>query len=435
MNPDWAIREEGDRMGRHAREDVGLRAAHLDEAGRLLWPAPARFVVRPPAPRATSLTSPVSEFVLVPNAARPRLLVPGRPRAVAAAAVRRYTSATSRSARLRLQVLSMLMATGCGQRLLRDRVCVYADPRAGAPLDTIETYLRDVLGTDVHVSMHIGPARANRKPILQVLGPAGETVAFVKVGISDLTRRLVRAEASSLAYLAGAGLQVMEVPPVLHHGQWRGNEVLVQGVLPTWRRTSARPAVRVLAMLELARVGALPSQSQPLARTEYWWRLSRDVSTLVDRGASRSLGSVLHDLAPVAERTTVPLGSWHGDWTPWNMAAHGDRLMVWDWERFTSGVPVGYDAVHYDLQRAVTRGGAEPEAAVHDTWARAARLLEPFKVGPETAPLIVATYLVEIAVRYLQDGQAAAGARLGHLGQWLLPALVHRARTMSTTTP
>ncbi len=379
--------------------------------------------------------SPVSEFVLVPNAAQPRLLVPGRPRAVAAAAVRRYTSPSTRTARARLRVLSVLMATGCGQRLLRDRACVYADSSTEAPLDTIETYLREVLDTDVHISMHIGPARANRKPILQVLGPGGETVAFVKVGINELTRRLVRDEAASLAFLAGAGLEILEVPSLLHHGQWRGNEVLVQGVLPTWRRTATRDSVLRHAMLELADVHGLSAPSRPLARTEYFQRLVRDVSALADHDAGQTLGRVLRDLAPVAEETAVPLGSWHGDWTPWNMAARGDRLMVWDWERFTSGVPVGYDAVHYDLQRAVTRGGAAPEAAVHDTWARSAVLLEPFGVGPQKAPLVVALYLVEIAVRYLQDGQAGAGARLGHLGQWLLPALVHHAHTMCTTGP
>jgi hypothetical protein len=425
-------------MVRHAREDVGLRAAHLAEAGRLLWPAPARFVVRPSARRAVtpdSPGSPVSEFVLVPNAAQPRLLVPGRPRAVAAAAVRRYTSASSRTARARLQMLSMLMAMGCGQRLLRDRACVYADPTTEAPLDTIETHLRDVLGTDVHVSMHIGPARANRKPILQVLGPDGATVAFVKVGINDLTRRLVRAEAASLTFLAGATLTTVDVPPVLHHGRWQGNEVLVLGVLPTWRRTPARESLLLRAMLELAQVRGLTAQSQPLARTQYWQRLGRDVSVLADQEARRSLGQVLRDLAPVAEETSVPLGSWHGDWTPWNMAAHGERLMVWDWERFTSGVPVGYDAVHYDLQHAVTRGGAAPEAAVHGTWSRSAVLLEPFGIGPAQAPLVVASYLTEIAVRYLQDGQAGAGARLGHLGQWLLPALMHHAQTMCPARP
>jgi hypothetical protein len=428
-------------MVRHAPEDAGLRAAHLAEAGRLLWPAPARFVVQSSASRVVSPesspspASAVREFVLVPNAAQPRLLVPDRPRAVAASAVRRHTSPASRSGRARLRVLSVLMATGCGQLLLRDRARVYAEPTTEAPLDTIETYLREVLGTDVHVSMHIGPARANRKPILQVLGAGGRAMAFVKVGINDLTRRLVRAEAASLELLAGSGLTTVEVPPLLHHGRWQGNEVLVLGVLPTRRRTPARRPLLRRAMLEVAQVRGLTSQSQPLARTKYWQRLVHDASALTDDAARRCLGEVLRDLAPVAAETTVPLGSWHGDWTPWNMAAHGGRLMVWDWERFTSGVPVGYDAVHYDLQHAVTRGGAAPEAAVHETWARSALLLEPFGIRPAQAQLVVASYLVEIAVRYLQDGQAGAGARLGHLGQWLLPALMHHAHTMCTTSP
>ena len=43
--------------------------------------------------------------------------------------------------------------------LLRDRLSITPGP------DTIDTYLRRELGTDVRLSVHIGPARANRKPV------------------------------------------------------------------------------------------------------------------------------------------------------------------------------------------------------------------------------------------------------------------------------
>jgi hypothetical protein len=417
-------------VGRRTHEDVRLRAEHLREAGRLLWPEPARFVVGPC--RAVGAGALVSEFVLVPNAERPRLLVPGRPRAVAAAAVRRYTSPPSRLARARLQALAMLMASGIGPHLLRARAGVYAGSVEDGRLDTIETYLRSVLGQQLHVSLHIGPARANRKPILQLLDPSGRTYAFAKVGVNDLTRRLVRAEAGSLGFLAGADLETVVVPSVVHHGQWRGNEVLVQSALPTWQRSATVRPLLLRAMRELA--GLRRTAPQPLVGTSYWRRLRQDVTDLQDSPTRTALLGALTDLEPAASSSRVALGSWHGDWTPWNMAPRGDRLLVWDWERFASGVPVGVDALHYDLQEAVTRGGVAPDVAVQATMGRSAELLRPFGVPDASARLVMSLYLVGIAVRYLQDGQAEAGARLGRLGEWLLPALVRQARTIRGTS-
>ena len=421
-------------MRRRTREDVTLRAEHLHEAGRLLWPEPARFVVAPgrSAP-AVRTSEPVREFVLVPNAERPRLLVPGRPRPVAAAAVRRYTSPVSRLARARLQMLSVLMASGVGQRVLRGRVGVYADPGGDAALDTIETYLHEVLGTDLHVSLHIGPARANRKPVLQLLEPSGRTYGFAKVGVNDLTRRLVRAEAHSLRLLDEAGFETLAVPRVLHHGQWRGHEVLVQSALPTWERSQTRRPLLVAAMRELAEVDGV--RAQPLAETDYWQRIRTGVAGLDDTPSRTALSEALDDLHVAASSADVVLGSWHGDWTPWNMAPRGDRLMLWDWERFAHGVPLGFDALHYDLQEAVTRNGVAPGLAVQTLLDRSAQLLRPFGVAEEQAPLVASLYLMDIAVRYLQDGQAQAGARLGRLGSWLLPALVRQTRAIRRPTP
>jgi hypothetical protein len=417
-------------MARRAREDVGLRADFLRDAGRLLWPEPARLVVGGDRPR--DAPEPVSEFVVVPSATRPRLLVPARPRGVAAGAVRHYTAPASGRARLRLHALSLLMTAGVGQRLLRTRARVYAAPGDEAP-DTIETYLGEVLGPGLSVSLHVGPARANRKPVLQLLDAAGETRAFAKVGVNDLTRRLVRAEAGALALLGGAALDALVVPPVLHHGRWHGHEVLVQGALPTWQRSATDGPVLLRAMRELA--GVRGTWTETLGGSAYWAGLRRAVAALADPAMRATLGGVLEDLAPTAATTAVALGSWHGDWTPWNTAASGDRLMVWDWERFATGVPLGYDAVHYDVQRAVTQGGVAPEVAVQRALAHAAQTLAPFGVAGGQARLVASLYLVELAVRYLRDGQAEAGARLGRLGQWLLPALVEQARSLRAAAP
>ena len=60
--------------------------------------------------------------------------------------------------------------------------------------------------------------------------------------------------------------------------------------------------------------------------------------------------------------TELGFGRWHGDWSPWNMGRAGGRMQVWDWEQSAVGVPLGFDAVHFLLQR-LFRDEASPDAA------------------------------------------------------------------------
>ncbi|MGC1215264.1 MAG: hypothetical protein WA890_28885, partial [Micromonospora sp.] len=121
---------------------------------------------------------------------------------------------------------------------------------------------------------------------------------------------------------------------------------------------------------------------------------------------------------------TLDFGAWHGDWNGGNSAALADgRVLIWDWERFAAGVPVGYDALHRRLQTDVTKVGVEPTTAARELLAGAAEALAPFAPPSGVADLVAVLYLVELAARYLRDRQAEAGARLGHVAAWLLPAV------------
>jgi hypothetical protein len=402
------------------RTDAALRLDYLREVTALLWPAPA--VVETTGAGAPAAAGTVGEFVVVPGLDRPRLLVPlGSPRA-AAAAVRRYSEPGSRLARYRLDALALAMRTGLGAAVMRDRLRVRATEPA---VDTIETYLTQSLEQSVRVSLHIGPARANRKPVLQLLTESGATVGFVKVGVNDLTRRLVAAEARSLTDLAAAELTLIEVPRVLHHGTWRGLEVLVQSPLPVWeKRNPLGPGGLEAAMLEVARLDGI--HHEPLTTSRFWVDLQDTLDGLAPTETVAQLRAAFASLRAAATGTVVPLGAWHGDWTPWNCAPVRGRLLVWDWERLQRGVPLGFDALHYDLQRAVVGRNADARLAVAGCLSRTGRLLAPFGVAPDDAPVVALSYLVALAARYLQDGQAQAGARLGVLGQWLLPELVNR---------
>jgi hypothetical protein len=126
----------------------------------------------------------------------------------------------------------------------------------------------------------------------------------------------------------------------------------------------------------------------------------------------------------VAGEVRLTFGAWHGDWAPWNMRPLEHRMLVWDWERFTIGVPLGFDALHFDLQQRISTQ-SDGAGAVRQTIAAAPGLLAPFGVTTPAAVRVTALlYLIDLAARYLADRQAEAGARLGVLGSWLLPVLL-----------
>lgn len=404
------------------------RRAYLDEILPLLWPAPARVTsggrakgpARGPSRARGGAHAHVRGvgYVLLPSAQRPTVMVPLRPRRAAAAVLRNYKSSATPAQQVRL--LSMSYAARMGVTdLLPGRVWIDSD-RCG-PSGTLELYLSEVLGREIVVSVYVGPpGRANLKPVLQLLTGRGETFGFAKIGVTPLTVDLVAAEATALDRLGAAGMSRVGVPQMLHHGQWRGLEVLVQEALPRVGRGAVNAAALSAAMVELAEVGG--TRTGVARASSYWVELGRRLAGLPQTELSAELVAVWERLGTAGD-TSLTYGSWHGDWTPWNMSMSGDRALVWDWERFSADVPVGFDALHFAVQSAIVRGGVGAADAVAGLLAGSAGLLAPFGVTAAQAPLVAALYLVEIGTRYLADGQAAAGAALGDLEQWLLPAL------------
>jgi hypothetical protein len=396
------------------------RQRYLSQICDLLWPSPATVALGGPAPHRARARVPgrstEREFILLLGTRRPRLLLPAAPRA-GAAAVRGYGEPGSRGSRLGSRALSLALASGLGAAMLRSRIRVRIPPGA----DTIESYLEAALGHDLLVSMHLGPARANRKPVLQLLTPQGQPAGFAKIGTSPLTRALVHAERDALTRLGSAGLASVTVPHVLHYGEWRDMNVLVLSPLPVWLRRRPVAAQRLAAAMgSVASVGGV--RREPLAAGSYWWQLSDRLAATDESTERDALAGVLDTLGARAGATPLALGSWHGDWTPWNMASTSSGLLVWDWERFTDGVPLGFDALHYQLQKDVVPGHREPRLAAASCIENAARLLAPFGLGAAEARITATLYLADLATRYLADRQAQAGARLGAPGGWLIPA-------------
>jgi hypothetical protein len=425
------------------RSDVGISAPRQPEDGlagpleylrqvcNLLWPAPNVVTLEgrgwhPPRGRSRATTPPPgwadSEYALVPGLGRPPLLVPASG-SVAASAIRYFNGQRTLKVRLTTKVFSLCLASGLGGPAYLGRVRVRV-PRGA---ESIETHLRDVLSRNLQVSMSVGPPRANRKPVLQLLTSSGEPTAFAKIGTNPLTCDLVRTEHAALTSLGQSSLRRITTPRVLHYGEWNGLRIVVLSPLPVWRpRRPLDAAELAAAMNEVAQVNGL--QARPLRDSGYLRRLHDRITALEQAPERAALLQALDLLTRRHGGTVLRFGAWHGDWSPWNMASTDPDLLVWDWERFATDVPLGFDALHYRLQSQVGPGHAAPRAAAADSSGHAPRTLAPFGITAEQARITTALYLTDLATRYLADKQEEFGARNGAAGTWLIPAIATAAQ-------
>lgn len=350
--------------------------------------------------------------LVLPQPARPRLLVDVTDRRAAARIVRGLTAGRSATAIARREIIAGALHLGAGPLAAR---------RSGLPIHDggLTGFLREVLGRPVRLGMAVGPPRSNRKPVVAAVTPDGRPVAFAKIGVNDLTRALVAAEARALSALADApGDWGVVTPRLLYSGTYAGHPVVVQSALGTGRATVLRPDELVAATSAV--IGLEPDRL-PLSKTEQWGTLRGRLAAL-----TTPTGTRLRDAADDLERTSgdveTPVGAWHGDWSPWNVASAGGTVLAWDWERFGTGAPAGFDALHYRVQEHLAAGAAMA-AAVSLVTGNAAEILTPYGQPLEHSRAIMGAYLLEVGTRYAEDRQDSAGSRVGELDTWLMPAL------------
>ncbi len=335
----------------------------------------------------------------------------------------RFSAALSVGDTVKRLGVSALLRTRAGAAF-PDRITVAE--RAGS----LRHHLGDVFGEPVDLSLGLGTARANRKPVLQVFDARGRSLAFVKIGDTEVTRDLVRAEAAALQRLGAADLPpVLEVPRLLHLGTWEGATVLAMTALDTSfrQRPSRQFEVPAAEMDQFAAAFAEPAA--PLEESALWGSMSATLAGLRAPAVRERFGAALEVLRERTADRPLPLGGWHGDWTPWNMSRLRGRLQLWDWERFETGVPLGLDRCHYAVN-AVTRRDGVDQATIRAGLELAGVRDEPG--GPDH--LVGATYLAAITSRYLAGAESDRGEAIADRSREMLTALAGWLRMPAEVT-
>lgn len=383
------------------RSDQASLSPYLCDLLALLWP--------PIEGRAAGVWN--VPFVVIPNLHEPKLVIPRKPHAAAAAALRNYrASATGRG-------LVMIEAVALGARmglldLLPSRLTVQSSA------DSIDVHLSQLLATRVNVAMYIGPQRAVQKPVLQVLDSRGRTVAFAKLAINELTSSLIRCEAEAISRLTARNLQHLSTPRVLSFGRWHDSDLIVQSAAAPGGSNTRLRRLLPEATQELA--GSFGIVESEWTQSEYRTRLFERVSA---HGAASHAGTILQTLHWLDEELRAELvqfGSWHGDWAPWNMTSTESQVIAWDWEHFESGMPVGFDAVHFDLSEQLFDGGTSVVDAFSSVLEGRRGDLTSSACSGIGRSQVVTLYVLEIVTRYLERGEdLVGGTRLSRIDEWL----------------
>lgn len=346
-------------------------------------------------------------WALIPTYRSPSLLVPTRPSAASRASLNELERSGSR-------VLTKLAQLAAASRALNLIPRLTVSRGGGENIQSVIS--RALARKEVAVSLVVGRIRALQKPVLRVLADDGETLGFAKVGVSDVTRDLVRHETAVLRSFDTDPPERFITPRVLGSQEWGALSVLIQE--PLLAGGSAPMEFVRQAAVEISRRG--DTATTVLGDSTVWQDLRRRVMQLPDGSDfARELVRTVDRIDGHLSGTPMQVGWWHGDFAPWNMGWDGSRLNVWDWEGFSGPVPAGFDMLHYQFQGDVVVAGQRPEAAFRKLMEDASSLLAPWRQA--NPRLVVALYLVHLVTGLIETGDTQT--RISRLEDWLGRAL------------
>lgn len=345
-------------------------------------------------------------WLALPTVSSPTLLAPSSKRA-GGASLLQFNDSMSLLGRTRKLAVGALIRSGGGSALTRDRFVVRSGPRVEPAMDLVGSMLPDILNVPrVEVAISIGrQLRPNLKPVLQIMSPEGEVLAYAKLGWNPLTRGLVQNEAMVLSAWSHATPRLISVPDLLYEGIWNEMAITIMSPVPHryWSRSGRAPTADVV--MEVAELGGL--ERSELATSPYLARLDERIRALPKESSVRaSLRSAVTRLERSSGEVELSFGRDHGDWTPWNMRRSGRRLLVWDWERSARPVPLGFDVLHFWFESAFHKKGREVDDASLETLERAGSTFIALGIPRDSHALLHRLFLVERSLR-LEEGRAA----------------------------
>lgn len=357
----------------------------------VLWGPGAQIVAGAERPSGEG-----SAYMIAPGWRWPRMLLP-EDKTAARGALRGGTATRSAAAGRRRAAFAHALRTDTAWRLVRGRVWVPGP-------DPLRERLEEALGVPATIAAALRVRGPFRKPMLQVLGPTGEVIAYAKVAWNEVTAQNMRAEHEALGAFARSGDANLRTPEIVSMLEHRGFPVLVTRPMPDdvsrYRAGDGPPPAgitrEVSTVLSAVRsVGTIGG------------RLRNRVNAVRAPGPRSApwlpaVVAAAAEVVDVVDTSDLPVGSWHGDWAPWNLGRDAEALWAWDWEHWRPGVPVGLDVVHFVFQRRFVAERRPLDEAFAAARTESSGALASLGYDEASRPAVHASHVLEVCLRYLE---------------------------------
>jgi hypothetical protein len=351
----------------------------------------------------------VESYAVVPSLQRPRFVLPLSSRRAARQVLVSYNALRPMRVRLERRALATGLSVLAPRRVgTVINVCVRRGSQHHLEDLLISAHLASVLGSPVvGLAFGVRAPGPNSKPTLLCVRPSGELTGFAKVGWNPVTRHLVATEAHALRQIKASALS-LSVPALLAETSWCDRALTVTAPLPAdvehW--PDDREAPNITETLAVSTIG--PTSRQPLDSSRQVTALRSRTNDTWDPEVRQAFDALIDAMCTAVGNAVVDFGSWHGDWSPWNVATSGGRLVVWDWEHFNDHIAVGLDLVNWHFRVALNLDGLPVGAALGRARERSAASLVSLATSAELDEICTSLLALELTARY--EEMAAAGA-------------------------
>ena len=297
----------------------------------------------------------IRPFVALPSLTEPRWLVPGDNSRQAIRGLRMYAPFSTRTRVLKAVGTAAAAAGFPGIRNSR----VFVASREALPIENLVRALSEETRPGFAIS--IGFPGTCQKMTVQVMSPAGDVLAYIKLPLGPQAPSRIRAEAATLEKLREFPKMRSRMPRLLSFSEWGAGRILVQTRLPGAPGPSELTRHHEEFLRDLHSCGRVErAGGEVLEETaDAWKRLAtrlgstwRDLAREAFRLAARELTGARLLCAPM-----------HGDFAPWNSRAHSGQISYFDWESAHWQAPIHWDRFHFLAQaESLINKGAGPES-------------------------------------------------------------------------
>jgi thiamine kinase-like enzyme len=278
-----------------------------------------------------------------------------------------------------------------------------------------------------HAAIQIGTSGPYQKASMLLMSERGDGLALAKVAMVPSADQMVAAEAGWLRRLQETRKLEGHVPRLLGEGKaLNGRRYLVTTLAPSTRTTKAFTSAhaRFLSILGHTRKDMMRFSASPC-----WEYLEETLDEITPDLACRdlkALKSALHDCQSALSGWSGPFVVAQGDFAPWNIRLHQQRIFVFDWEYAKAGANPLFDVFNYLLiQQAVSGSGMG--IRVLTTAMRRAQKIAPLlhagmKWGPQEISALALAYLLEVLLCYSRSKRRIDRAHPVMQSYWRLVA-------------